>query len=332
MIRPLPVRVARAVCGYLDGEAHPSRFVDSQYDIRAMRACDIARDREPEPAAALLGGKQRLKDAWHNFRRYRSGWIDHVDSDRSISVGLSVEFYLVAAMACVDRIQHQVQQRLMHLVRVEFSFETAVYRDVDRYAFVGRMCASDGGDVVKSVGDVNRGDLHRARPCVDQEVGGQPLQTLGFFRGDREHLFPFRFVQSRPRGGGQRAGDHRNRISNLVRDCPGQLPDCCQLLVGEQLLTRALEFLQVAHKARLSLAKIVHQQPDQHSHHAVNYGDRTRFDVFAELHPISAHERNKNGNHDHNYSAGKVQSESRFEYRKQHQGVIGGVSLNGQWG
>ena len=68
-----------------------------------------------------------------------------------------------------------------------------------------------------------------------------------------------------------------------MRDCPGQSAYRCQLLFGEQLLTGALEFLEIAHEACLARAKIVDQQPHQHSHHAVNHRHRARFYVLAEF-------------------------------------------------
>ena len=73
-----------------------------------MRSCDIARDRETESVAALLGSKQWLENARHNFSGDRSSRINYVDSDRAISVRLSVEFHQVAAIACIDRVQHEV--------------------------------------------------------------------------------------------------------------------------------------------------------------------------------------------------------------------------------
>ncbi len=91
----------------------------------------------------------------------------------------------------------------MHLVGVELALKSAVDSYVDRYAFVGCMRARDGGDVIQRVGEVNPRDLHRPRTRIDQEVGGKAFETLGFFRGDREHFFTFRFVLSRPGGGGQ---------------------------------------------------------------------------------------------------------------------------------
>ena len=57
-------------------------------------------------------------------------------------------------MACVDRVEYQVEQRLMHLVRVEFTLEAAVHRDIDRHSFIGRMGARDGSDVVQRVGEL----------------------------------------------------------------------------------------------------------------------------------------------------------------------------------
>src|SRR6202030_1798643 len=144
-IFPMTIPVRKIVCcRYFEGKAHLLRFVDSQYDIAAVGARDISRDRQTESVAALLGGEQRLENVLYSFGRDRSGRIDHVDSDPAVAVRLSVEFHQVAAMACVDRIEHQVKQRLMHLVRVEFALETVVHRDIDRYAFIGRMRAGYG--------------------------------------------------------------------------------------------------------------------------------------------------------------------------------------------
>src|ERR1039458_8516636 len=63
IVWPLSQRLAREVCRYLNGKAYPPRFVESQHDIAAMRARDVARDRETESVAALLGSKQWLENA-----------------------------------------------------------------------------------------------------------------------------------------------------------------------------------------------------------------------------------------------------------------------------
>src|SRR5579862_4679890 len=201
IIFPLSESLAPGARRYLDGKADPLRFVDSQYDIAAVCSRDVASDRKTKSVAALLGGKQWFENARHDIGRNRSGWIDHVDSDRALSVRLGVESHQVAAVACIDRVENQVQKRLMHLGRIEISLKTAVGGHIDRYAFIGRVCAGDCSDVVQRVGDVNRSDLHRARTRVDEEVGSQPLETLGFLRCDRKHFLSFDFVLTRPRGG-----------------------------------------------------------------------------------------------------------------------------------
>src|SRR5208282_6341210 len=109
IICSLPERLAPGVCRYLNGKAYPPRFVDSQRDIAVVCACDIARDREAESVAALLGSEQWLENARHSFSRDRSSRIDDVDADRAVSVHLRVEFHQVAAIACIDCVQHQVQ-------------------------------------------------------------------------------------------------------------------------------------------------------------------------------------------------------------------------------
>ena len=65
---------------YLNRKTYPTRFVDSQYDIAVVRACDIARDREPKSVTALLGSKQRLENARHNAVGDRSLRINYVDT------------------------------------------------------------------------------------------------------------------------------------------------------------------------------------------------------------------------------------------------------------
>src|SRR6266481_6598075 len=52
------------------------------------------------------------------------------------------------------------------------------------------------------------------------------------------------------------------------------------------------------------------------------------FDPFAEFHAVSTHERDKVSKRDHGDSAEQVQPERRFQYGKQHQGIVGGVSLD----
>src|SRR5277367_420377 len=203
IVRPLAERLAVGVRRYFNRKTNSPRFIDSQQDIAVVRTYDIARDRETEPVAALLGSKQRLEDAGHNLGGDRSLWINYVDSYLAVTVLLSVEFHQVTLMACIDCVQHQVQERLMHLGRIEISLEAAVDGDVDRYAFIGRMRARDGCDVVQSVGKICPRDLHWAWTGVDQEVCSEPFETHGFFRRDREHFFSLRFVLTRPDGGRQ---------------------------------------------------------------------------------------------------------------------------------
>src|SRR5208283_289281 len=191
IVWPLSEGLVRGVCRYLNGKAYPLRFVDSQYDIAAVRARDVARDRETESVAALLGGKQRLENARHNFSGDRSSRIDYVDSDGPISVHLSVELHQINSMTCIDCVQHQVQERLMHLSCIELPLKIAVDRHIDRYAFIGCVRARDRRDIVQRVGEVCPRDLHGTRTRVNQEVGGEPLESHGFFRRYREHFFAF---------------------------------------------------------------------------------------------------------------------------------------------
>src|ERR1039458_8877720 len=180
IVWPLSQRLAREVCRYLNGKAYPPRFVESQHDIAAMRARDVARDRETESVAALLGSKQWLENARHNFSGDGSSRIDYVDSDGAVSVHLRVELHQIPSMTCVDCVQHQVQERLMHLVCIELSLKVAGDGHIDHYSFVGRMRARDGSDVVQCVGEVCPRDLHGTRTRVNQEVGGKPFQPHGF--------------------------------------------------------------------------------------------------------------------------------------------------------
>ena len=93
---------------YFNRKAYSPRLVDSQYDIAAVRACDIARDRESKSVAAPLGSKQRLENARHDVVGDRSLRINYVDSYPAVSVFLGIEFHQVTLMACIDCVQHQV--------------------------------------------------------------------------------------------------------------------------------------------------------------------------------------------------------------------------------
>src|ERR1700735_128299 len=203
IVRHLAERLAPGVRRYLNRKTYPLRFIDSQYDIAAVRARDIACYRESKSVAALLGSKQRLENARHDFDRDRTLWINYVDSYVAVSVFLGIEFHQVTPFACIDCVQHQVQERLMHLGRIEISLEATVDGDVDSYAFVGRVRACDGCDVVQCVGEIYTRDLHWARTGVDQEVCSEPFETHGLFRRNREHFFALRLVLTRPDGSRQ---------------------------------------------------------------------------------------------------------------------------------
>lgn len=90
-----------------------------------MGADDIASDRETESVAALLGSEQGLENTGHSFGGDRTLWINYIDSYLAVSVFLSNQLYYVAPIAGIDRVQQQVEERLMHLGRVELSSRLA---------------------------------------------------------------------------------------------------------------------------------------------------------------------------------------------------------------
>src|SRR5271165_35331 len=136
----------------------------------------------------------------------------------------------------------------MHLGCIKLAIKVAVDGDIDRYPSTGRMRASDGCDVVQRVGEAYARDLYCAGTRVDQEIGGETLETRGFLRRDREHFLSFCFVLPGPGGGRQGTRNHRDRISDLVRNCSGQSTDRGKLLLREQLLAGMVEFLEIAYE------------------------------------------------------------------------------------
>lgn len=113
-------------------------------------------------------------------------------------------------------------------------------------------------------------------------------------------------------------------------DRSGQSADRGKLLFREQLLTGALEFLEIAHEPGLARAKIVDQKPHQHSYHAVNYRHCACFDVLTEFHAIGAQETDEVRQRYHCDRGAKTKPERRFEYGKKHQGVVRSISSDGQ--
>src|ERR1700760_4437570 len=133
----------------LNREAYQPGFVTSEHEITAMRPNDVARNREAEPASSLLGSKQRFEDALDGFLCDWAGWIDHVYAYCRIAVFFCFEINPVALATGIDRIQHQIQKRLLDLARVKVAFQVTLGANTDSNAFITCMSTRNSGNVVE---------------------------------------------------------------------------------------------------------------------------------------------------------------------------------------
>jgi len=124
----------------------------------------------------------------------------------------------------IDRVQDKVEKRLLNLGRVELSLELFGSGDIKRNPLISRVCTGDSGNVVQGIGEIPQCELGGARTRVEEKIGGQPFKARGFLGSDRKHFLALLVVLARPHRPGERTGDHRDRVPDLVSQCAGQSP------------------------------------------------------------------------------------------------------------
>ena len=253
--------------GQRNGERRAAAKRSLHADVAVVALDDAIRNRHPEARAGpeRLRGVERLEDA--PPRLFRHAWPIVRYRQRGRRVIRGQRNRNVAAFGHrVLRIQHDVQQRLLHLGRVAFdrSGVRGVRRGDGEGAVQRRPREAQG--VIDDRAQLHRPELHQAparkRKQAARQVGRAARRIL-----DEPKVFAF--VQVQVRRALQQAGepeDRRQQVIEVVRQVPRHQAQRFHLLALHQLRLDRTPLRNVPHQRKDRVAAAVRHRRGHHVH------------------------------------------------------------------
>ena len=110
----------------------------------------------PEPAAALLGGEERLAEARHHVGRHAGAAIEHADHGAALVVLVDDDVDLAARRRRLRRVAHQVDHHLRDLAAVDDAERPLLELEVHAARLDVAVEAQDASRLLDGGGDVAR--------------------------------------------------------------------------------------------------------------------------------------------------------------------------------